>query len=51
MCLQADLVTEIHWMDKSSEQELLLLLGDWYKPESFDCVFFSIASDAVFFSS
>jgi len=44
-------VTEIPFMDESSEQELLSLLGDWYKPESFESVFSSIASDAVFFST
>jgi len=44
-------VTEIPFMDESSKQELLSLLGDWYEPESFESVFSSIASDAVFFSS
>jgi len=43
-------VTEIPWVDESSEWELLLLLGDWYEPETFDSVFSSIASDAVKFS-
>jgi len=28
-----------------------LLLGDWYEYKSFDSVFSSIASDAVFFFS
>ena len=44
-------VTEIPFVDKSSEWELLSLLGDWYEPESFESVFSSIASNAVFFSS
>jgi len=44
-------VTEIPWMDKSCEWELLLLLGDWYEPDTFDSIFSSCASDAVFFSS
>ena len=44
-------VIEIPLVDESSEWELLSLLGHWFKPESFDSVFFSIASDAVFFSS
>jgi len=44
-------VTEIPFVDESSERELLLLLGDWYEPESFDSVFSSAASNAVFFSS
>jgi len=43
-------VTEIPFVDESSKQELLLLLGDWYEPESFESVFSSIASNAVFFS-
>jgi len=46
-----DNVTEIPFVDKSSEWELLSLLGDWYKPESFEFVFSFIASNAVFFSS
>jgi len=44
------IVTEIPIVDESSERELLSLLGDWYKPESFESIFSSIASDAVFFS-
>jgi len=44
-------VTEIPFVDESSEWELLSLLGDWYEPESFESIFSSIASDAVFFSS
>jgi len=44
-------VIEIPIVDKSSERELLLLLGDWYEPKSFESIFSSIASDAVFFSS
>jgi len=43
-------VTEIPWIDENSEWELLSLLGDWYKPKSFDSVFSSIVSDAVHFS-
>jgi len=46
-----DNVTEIPFVDESSEQELLSLLGDWYEPESFESIFSSITSDAVFFSS
>ena len=46
-----DYVIEIPFVDKSSKWKLLSLLGDWYEPESFDFIFFSIASDAVFFSS
>jgi len=44
-------VTEIPFVDESSEWELLSFLGNWYEPESFESVFSSIASDAVFFSS
>jgi len=44
-------VTEIPFVDESSEWELLSLLGDWYKPKSFNSVFSSSASNAVFFSS
>jgi len=44
-----DNITEIPWVDESSEWELLLLLGDWYEPDTFDSVFSSIASDAVHF--
>jgi len=44
-------VTEIPFMDESSKRELLSLFSDWYEPESFESVFSSIASDAVFFSS
>ena len=44
-------VTEILFVDESSKQELLSLLGDWYKPKSFDSIFSSIVSNAVFFSS
>jgi len=43
-------VTEIPWVDESSEQELLSLLGDWYEPNTFDSVFSSLASDAVDFT-
>lgn len=43
-------VTEIPWMDKSNEWELLSLLGDWYEPRSFDFIFSYIASNAVHFS-
>jgi len=43
-------VTEIPFVDESSEWELLSLLGDWYEPKSFDSIFSSLASDAVFFS-
>jgi len=42
-------VTEIPYVDESSEWELLSLLGDCYEPESFEFVFSSIASNAVFF--
>jgi len=45
------IVTEIPFMDESSKWELLSLLGDWYEPKTFDSLFSSIASDAVFFSS
>jgi len=44
-------VTEIPWVDESSELKLLSLLGDWYELEFFDYIFFSIAFDAVHFSS
>ena len=44
-------VMEIPFVDESSERELLLLLGDWYEPESIESVFSSMPSDAVFFSS
>ena len=50
-CLSVTSVTEIPWMDECSKQKLLLLLGDWYEPESFDSIFSSIASDDVHFSS
>ena len=30
------IVTKIPIVDKSSEQELLSLLGNWYEPESFE---------------
>jgi len=43
-------VTEIPFVDESSKQELLSLLGDWYEPESFESIFSSTASNAVFFS-
>ena len=43
-------VTEIPFVDESSEWELLLLLGDWYEPESIESLFSSMPSDAVFFS-
>jgi len=42
-------VIEIPWVDKSSEWELLLLLGDWYEPDMFNFDFSFIASDAVHF--
>jgi len=51
MVLGTPIVTEIPFMDKSSEQELLSLLGDWYEPETFESIFSSMPSDAVFFSS
>jgi len=44
-------VTEIPMVDKSSEWELLSLLGNWYKPETFESAFSSLDSNAVFFSS
>ena len=44
-------VTKISFVDENSKWELLSLLGNWYKPDTFDSVFSSIASDAVFFSS
>jgi len=44
-------VTEIPFMDESSEWELLSLLGNWYEPETFESIFSSIAFDAVFFSN
>ena len=47
----ADSVTEIPFVDESTEQELLSLLGDWYKPKSIKSLFSSMPSDAVFFSS
>ena len=34
-------VTEIPFVDESSERELLLLLGNWYEPETFESVFSS----------
>ena len=43
-------VTEIPFVDESSEWELLSLLGDWYEPESTESLFSSMPSDAVFFS-
>jgi len=45
-----DSVTEIPFMDESSEWELLSLLGDWYEPKSIESLFSSMPSDAVFFS-
>jgi len=45
-----DGVMEIPWVDESSEQELLSLLGDWYEPKMFDSVFSLLPSDAVTFS-
>jgi len=45
------IVTEIPFVDESSKWELLSLLGNWYEPESFESIFSSIASNAVFFSS
>jgi len=47
----AQAVTEIPFVDECSEWELLSLLGNWYKPETFESVFSSMPSDAVFFSS
>jgi len=44
-------VTEIPFVDESSKWELLSLLGNWYEPKTFESVFSSIASNAVFFSS
>jgi len=44
-------VTEIPFVDESTERELLSLLGDWYEPESIESLFSSMPSDAVFFSS
>jgi len=49
--VQAFIVTEIPLVDKSSEWELLSLLGHWYEPESTESLFSSMPSDAVFFSS
>ena len=46
-----DIVTEIPFVDESSERELLSLLGDWYEPESIESLFSPFPSDAVFFSS
>ena len=43
-------VTEIPFVDESSERELLSLLGDWYEPESIESLFSTMPSDAVFFS-
>jgi len=45
------IVTEIPFVDESTERELLSLLGDWYEPESIESLFPSMPSDAVFFSS
>ena len=44
------IVTEIPWVDESSKQELLSLLGDWYEPDTFNSVFSLLASNAVIFS-
>jgi len=44
-------VTEIPFVDEDTEQELFLLLGDWYEPKSIEFLFSSMPSDAVFFSS
>ena len=44
-------VTEIPFVDESTERELLSLLGDWYEPKSIESLFPSMPSDAVFFSS
>ena len=44
-------VTEIPFVDESSEQELLSLLGDWYEPKTFESVFSYMSSNAVLFSS
>jgi len=44
-------VTEILWVDKCSEWELLLLLDNWYKFKSFNSIFFLIAFSTVDFSS
>jgi len=46
-----EVVTEIPFVDESTERELLSLLGDWYEPESIESLFSSSPSDAVFFSS
>ena len=43
-------ITEIPFVNESSEQELLSLLGNWYEPNTYS-VFSSIAFNAVFFSS
>jgi len=51
MKLLARFVTEIPFVDESTERELLSLLGDWYEPESIESVFSSMSSDTVFFSS
>ena len=44
-------VTEIPFVDESSERELLSLLGDWDEPKSIESLFSPLPSDAVFFSS
>jgi len=44
-------VTEIPFVDESTERELLSLLGDWYEPKSIESLFLSMPSNAVFFSS
>jgi len=41
------IVTEIPFVNESSEWELLSLLGNWYEPEFFESIFSSITSDAV----
>jgi len=44
-------VTEIPFVDESTERELLSLLGDWYEPKSIESLSSNMPSDAVFFSS
>jgi len=44
-------VTEVPFVDESTKQELLSLLGNWYEPESIESLFSSMPSNAIFFSS
>jgi len=44
-------VTEIPFVDESSERKLLSLLGDWYEPKTSESIVSSMDSKAVFFSS